>query len=327
MLTEDELVDDEIKVLSKSLPYLVTKGRANSTVQKYKAGWLGWLEWAKYKTEVVTRPAHPFYVAIYLNHLFLVKKNKGCITTAMYGIRWAHHVVGLVSPTDNPLVQMAHEGCMRLCGGEKVRKEAMPVEIIKKFVDEFTSSDQNLLNQRFIVLSLIGFAGFLRIEELLEVRIKDVTIFSDHIEIFLPKSKRDQHRQGNTVYIAKTGSKYCPVVHLEDFLRKAGLNVKNDKEAFIIPVLYKTKKGHKASKTRGVSYTRIREIFQEKIQNLNLLGQNYGLHSLRSGGASAAANNGVSDRKIAKQGRWSSETARNGYIKDDKVSRLEVTKA
>ena len=65
----------------------------------------------------------------------------------------------------------------------------MPVEIIKKFVDEFTSSDQNLLNQRFIVLCLIGFAGFFRIEELLGVRIKDVTIFPDHIEIFLPKSK------------------------------------------------------------------------------------------------------------------------------------------
>ena len=49
--------------------------------------------------------------------------------------------------------------------------------------------------------------------------------------------------------------------------------------------------------------------------------EKFGLHSLRSGGASAAANNGISDRLISKQGR-SSEKARSGYIKDSAVKRL-----
>ena len=53
--------------------------------------------------------------------------------------------------------------------------------------------------------------------------------------------------------------------------------------------------------------------------------ENFGLHSLRSSGASAAANNGISDRLISKQGRWSSEKARNGYIKDSVVKRLTVS--
>ena len=53
--------------------------------------------------------------------------------------------------------------------------------------------------------------------------------------------------------------------------------------------------------------------------------ENFGLHSLRSGGASAAANNSISDRLISKQGRWSSEKARNGYIKDSVVKRLTVS--
>ena len=67
------------------------------------------------------------------------------------------------------------------------------------------------------------------------------------------------------------------------------------------------------------------DIFRQNMALSNGEDKTYGLHSLRSGGASAAANNGVSDRQIAKQGRWSSETARNGYIKDDKKSRLNVT--
>ena len=40
----------------------------------------------------------------------------------------------------------------------------------------------------------------------------------------------------------------------------------------------------------------------------------YGLHSLRAGGASAAANAGVPDRMFKRHGRWRSENAKDGYI-------------
>ena len=49
------------------------------------------------------------------------------------------------------------------------------------------------------------------------------------------------------------------------------------------------------------------------------------MHSVRSRGALAAACDGISDRLISKQGRWSSEKARNGYIKDSVVKRLTVS--
>ena len=43
----------------------------------------------------------------------------------------------------------------------------------------------------------------------------------------------------------------------------------------------------------------------------------FGLHSLRSGGATAAAIMGVPDRLFKKHGRWKSEQVKDGYIKDD----------
>ena len=49
-------------------------------------------------------------------------------------------------------------------------------------------------------------------------------------------------------------------------------------------------------------------------------------HSLRAGGASAAAENGVPDRQIPKHGRWKSENARNGYILDSVKNRSEISK-
>ena len=42
----------------------------------------------------------------------------------------------------------------------------------------------------------------------------------------------------------------------------------------------------------------------------------FGLHSLRAGGASAAANAGVPDRLFKRHGRWRSKAAKDGYIKD-----------
>ena len=53
----------------------------------------------------------------------------------------------------------------------------------------------------------------------------------------------------------------------------------------------------------------------------------YGMHSLRAGGATAAANAGVPDRLFKRHGRWKSESAKDGYVKDSLESRLTVSKS
>jgi len=52
----------------------------------------------------------------------------------------------------------------------------------------------------------------------------------------------------------------------------------------------------------------------------------FGLHSLKAGGATAAAVAGVQDRLFKKHGRWKSENAKDGYIEDSLQQRLSVTK-
>ena len=51
----------------------------------------------------------------------------------------------------------------------------------------------------------------------------------------------------------------------------------------------------------------------------------FGLHSFRSGGATAAANNGVKDRLFKGHGRWKSEKTKDGYVKDSVSELLSVT--
>ena len=58
---------------------------------------------------------------------------------------------------------------------------------------------------------------------------------------------------------------------------------------------------------------------------LVFLSEIYGLHSLRAGGASAAANAHITDRLFKRHGRWKSDKAKDGYIKDNIASLLSVS--
>ena len=90
--------------------------------------------------------------------------------------------------------------------------------------------------------------------------------------------------------------------------------------------LPKTKFGYEA-RTRGLSYTRLRELVFEAFRGIVPDLPRIGTYSLRSGGATAAAIAGVPDRLLLRHGRWSTVSAKDGYVKDSLASRLSVSKA
>jgi len=90
--------------------------------------------------------------------------------------------------------------------------------------------------------------------------------------------------------------------------------------------LSKTKYGYKA-RARGLSYTRLRELVIEAFIGILPDLSRIGTHSLRSGGATAAANAGVPDRIFLRRGRWPSVSTKAGYVKDSLASCLCVSKA
>ena len=71
---------------------------------------------------------------------------------------------------------------------------------------------------------------------------------------------------------------------------------------------------------------RMRELLLENLAEIGLDPEIFGLHSLRSGGATVAANAGVPDRLFKRHGRWRSENAKDGYVNDSLCSRLSVTR-
>ena len=87
----------------------------------------------------------------------------------------------------------------------------------------------------------------------------------------------------------------------------------------------KTKSGEKLRSSGGFTYTRMRELLQEKLVQLGYSPDSFGIHSLRVGDTTAAANAGIQDRIFKRHGRWKTDGAKDGYIEDSIEKRLKVS--
>ena len=82
------------------------------------------------------------------------------------------------------------------------------------------------------------------------------------------------------------------------------------------------KGGDRLRASGSLSYTCMRELLLGKLSQLGCDHKLFGLHSLRTGGATVAANAGIADRLFKRHGRWRSKTA-----KDSASSLMSVTKS
>ena len=175
-------------------------------------------------------------------------------------------------------------------------------------------------------MCLLGYFGFLRYSELANLRRSDIRIFQDRLELFIKQSKTDKLKEGPWIVISATGNTVCPKTHLLAYMNLANINdnsnnyifwsvVKTNSNNYIFQSVVKTKSGYKLHKSRKLSYTRAREILLGNLEKVGLPKGSFGLHSLRSGGATTAGNSGVPERLIQKHGRWKSESSsKNRYI-------------
>ena len=124
------------------------------------------LDWSNSKQGVISCPADPFCVVMFFNHVLFMSGATGSIITAFYRIRWGHHVMGFNSPTDNIFVQLALEVCQRLCETETTKKDPLTSDKSKTLVTKYGGKNSTIPDLRFLLICLLGFAGFLLIDEL-----------------------------------------------------------------------------------------------------------------------------------------------------------------
>ena len=114
------------------------------------------------------------------------------------------------------------------------------------------------------------------------------------VKLHIPQSKTDQLRKGDEVIISRSGQDTCPVGMLERYMQMG--KIQKDSRLFLFRQITKTKGGEYLRDYGAISYATMHEQFKEKVKYLGYPAERFGLHSLRAGGASTAANADVPDR-------------------------------
>jgi hypothetical protein len=206
---------------------------------------------------------------------------------------------------NHPIVRRTLRGCKRMFSKAVKRKDPLELRDVCSILQQFSNS----LHYDDLLFTAILTIGFTSLHRLGELVVSDDPLRRDyrrltlrhtvarngeHITYLLPTHKADPFFEGNKVLIPKNG--VLPNVDAYGIL-SSYLNLRDSLHAFL-PELWLRESGK--SPTRRWFLDRLHEA----LPNCN----NIAGHSLRSGGATALAIQGMPDVRIQALGRWASDT-------------------
>ena len=297
--------------------------RSDGTTNKYFAAFKRWERFISSEGGKAL-PGEPIHVALYISSLIAQGSSVSVIQSALYSIKWAHDLRGLMDPTDNAFVKNLLESAKRKCSRPTIKKDIVTSDQIIQLCEKYKDS-ADVLVHRDLAYIVLSFAGFFRFDELQSLKVSDIIFHDSFLSVHVSSSKTDQYRKGNTVLISQGKTSACPIRVLKAYIDKAGMSLESDHFLFKPAYCNKGKK-NLVKKNKKISYTRARETIVSRLREV--CGHtNLGLHSLRAGGATAAARASVPDRLWKRHGRWRSEKAKDGYVDDSVDHKLLVSKS
>jgi integrase len=219
------------------------------------------------------------------------------------------------SPTRDPLVKQAKKVCVSLTTPSKPKLPVTPAMLVQMA----KRATPNEISIRDVFMFIIMFVGFLREEEVTSLKVEDMWIGKlagveeEVLFVCVAKSKTDPGRNGAIMVLAACpGSFICPVkwYRLYCKVRRSTTHVFHcaDKEA------------SKMAKSTPNG------LLKKALTGLGIDPKPYGSHSLRRGGATAAAAYQVRTHVLKRHGRWASDAVYL-YIQDPGETRVAVSRA
>lgn len=250
-----------------------------------------------------TIPAIPEQVAAYLS-TYAPTLSIATLQRRMVSIAKAHTMQGYTDPVKSDLVKLTMRGIRRVHG----KPQAQVSPILKDDLTVILSHvPDTMKGRRDSALLLLGFCGALRRSELAAVQVDDLEFTAQGIILTLPRSKTDQTGQGRKIGIPKGRGRICPVGSVRFWLEQSGIEIG--------PLFRPISKGGVIGDDQ-LSDRAIADLIKHYAGKVGLNPEKYSGHSLRSGLATSAAQNGVSSWKIRQQTGHKSDAMLARYIRD-----------
>lgn len=282
---------------SQDLEALVAKTRAllaNTVSAATKLGYASdffgdWKLWAENHNAPVL-PAEPEWICLYLADRSSTLK-AATLARRLNAISYYHRQANcLLSPAHHPLVRETFKAIRREIGTRQKIKQALLAEDVRKIV---ACCPDSLAGKRDKALYLVSFAGMLRREDSAALLVEGLQFTSEGLVITLDHGKTDQESRGRQIAIVPgVDPAMCPLRALRDWLDAAKISSG--------PVFRGVDQKGRVSPL-GVHRDSIGYILKRAASRAGMNVAGIAGHSLRSGGITTAAVNGVPEYIIRRQ--------------------------
>ena len=242
---------------------------------------------------------------------------------AALGFYWRMKFPGVASPTEEAEVCAVLHGIKRRFQLPVAKKAALSVEDFGKVLRHVTEGGElekiSMCKIRLAAQVSVMFCCFARFEEVQALKLVQVKEGEVALEVDFLKGKTYQFGEARLGMMpAQPHLALDPVAVVKVYLRRLRkLGVKDS--SWLFPS-FSSVKGVDKVLSKPASYDCVRKQFKAACAAAQVSGNpaDYGLHSMRSGGATGAVNNGCSDHEVMKQMRVSSQETVRRYATLDR---------
>ncbi|MDE1151043.1 MAG: tyrosine-type recombinase/integrase [Micavibrio sp.] len=295
------LIPPSSSALSASIEGYLRLSVAENTSRAYKADLEHFYAWGG------SIPAVPETIAAYLAaHAGLL--SVATLTRRLAAISKKHTVQGLPTPTSAELVKLTMRGIKRQHG--KPQKQAAPL-CRDDLILVLNAIPDDLGGCRDKAVLLIGFCAALRRSELCVVKHEDIQFTAEGLILTVPRSKTDQKGEGRKIGIPHGRGKVCPIQTLQGWLTRSGIT-----GGCLFRAIDRGRVADSHLSDRSIC-----NIVKSRVGLVGLLPELYSGHSLRSGLATSAAQQGYSSWEIRRQTGHKSDGMLARYIREGSLFR------
>lgn len=302
-------VSTKLAQLTEAARAYASQAKAENTIRAYRSDWKDFTKWCA-GHGIVSLPATPDTVAVYMTALAGEGKKPATISRRMASISKAHSAERYESPTAMKHTRVAEvwQGIKRSLGTAQCVKAPAETHVLKGMLARLP---ENVLGVRDRALLLLGFAGAFRRSELVALDVADVQETHEGLVVNLRKSKTDQEGAGRKVGIPYGSTlETCPVRMLKEWLKVSGITA-----GALFPSI--SRHGRTGLRLTDQSVA----LIVKRYVPAGLDKAVYSGHSLRAGLATSAAVAGASERSIMDQTRHKSVAMVRRYIRDSNLFR------
>ncbi|MGY1633733.1 site-specific integrase [Geodermatophilus sp. SYSU D01186] len=293
----------------ESVGRYLTAAKAESTRKAYDADFRAWSAWARQRG-FTPLPAADAAVAAYLAALGDAGASPRTVARRLSGIGHAHREAGYPSPSEHPGTRAVLRGIRRSAardGRRPKRARALDTRTIRALVEGLPDGTAGLRDRALI---LVSFALGLRASDACGLDVTDLAPAGHGgLDVTIRWSKTDQEGSGEVLALAPgLRTQTCPVRALQAWLDAAGLDGGSG------PLFRSVGRG--AAPTIGrtrMARSSVRLILRRAAGRAGVPLEGLSPHSLRRSFATEGYRAGVSERELARTGRWASVTTMRGY--------------